>query len=300
MKTYTKEIKIGEFIITGYSRALVSSWMGFPQFGVMFDCGDGIASRLGSSLGTYKYLALTHAHMDHITGLSQVLNLRNRLNPELKTTVFYPPQAQNRVDAQKSMLGERVLSSIIEQRIDPENPSPIDIGGNRTLSWFPTKHSGTGQGSSVGYVIKSKKKTRKPEYASLSKEEILKLVESGVQVSEDMMRPTVAYIGDSPAIDEDIVSAISGVDLLVMEGTIINLEDFESEERIVHSTIAETISGAIRVGPKNLVINHLSPRYHDAYATSQIESITSSFSDQGIAINFGVHRLAGDDLFTIQ
>jgi ribonuclease Z len=238
--------------------------------------------------------------MDHITGLSQALNLRARLNPELKTTLFYPPQAQKRVEAQKSILGERALSNVIEQQVNPESPSEIDIGGNRTLSWFPTKHSGSGQGSSVGYVIKSKRKTRKPEYVSLPKEEILKLVDSGVQVSEDMMRPTVAYIGDSPAIDDSIVSAISGVDILIMEGTIINLEDFESAERIVHSTITETISAAIRVGPKNLVINHLSPRYHDAYATSQIENIASSFSDEGIPINFGIHRLAGDDLFTIE
>lgn len=298
MKTTAKEIKIGEYIITGYSRALISSWMGLPQFGVLFDCGDGVASKLAGSTGTYKYIALTHAHMDHVAGLSQLLNLKYRLNPELKTTIIYPPQVQKRLNAQKAMLGDRALSSITEIVADPVAPQEIDIGGNRTLSWFPTKHSGTGSDSSIGYVIKSRKKTRKLQYASLSKEEIIELVQSGIEVSEDIMKPIVGYVGDSPAIDDEIFKAITGVELLVMEGTIINTEDFDSGEKLAHSSVTETILAAARVQPKHLIINHLSPRYHDAYATSQIENRVSIVL-MAPKINFGIHRLAGDDMYTI-
>lgn len=299
MKTTAKEIKIGEYIITGYSRALMSSWMGLPQFGVLFDCGDGVSSRLGGSIGSYKYVAVTHSHMDHITGLSQLINLRSRLNPDLKTTVIYPPQVATRVETQLSMLGQRGRDSVITSVIDPLKPHDIDIGGNRVLSWFPTNHSGTGSCGSVGYVIKSKKNIRKPEYALLYKEEILKLVEAGTELSESVMVPIVAYVGDSPAISDDVARVIAGVELLIMEATIINPEDFESDEKLVHSSVSETLLAAAKAQPKHLVINHLSPRYHDSYATSQIEKRVGFLFTTSPKMNFSIHRLAGDDMYTV-
>ena len=300
MKIENNNNKIGEYIVTGYSRGLLSSWMGFPQFGILFDVGDGASVELNSTVGTYKHLAITHAHMDHISGLASFVNLRHRLNPSLKTEIHYPLQAQNRLGIQLSMVGDRRVKSI---ELDPINAlecknKSIDIGGRRKLKPFPTNHCGSGCNSSVGYLITETRKYRKREYDSLSQEEMRNMSERGIDISEERDYPLVAYVGDSPKLNDEQISFLNGVELLVLESTMVNKSDFEEPEALSHSSIEESLQAASKIKPKHLILNHVSPRYHDAFVTHLMENESTKIF--GSEYPFTIHRLLGSQFFKLR
>jgi ribonuclease BN (tRNA processing enzyme) len=64
--------------LTGYSTALFSTWYLIEEFGVLFDAGDGVVAHLLQKAMKAKYVFISHADRDHLTGLSQFVQLNSR------------------------------------------------------------------------------------------------------------------------------------------------------------------------------------------------------------------------------
>jgi len=64
--------------ITGYSTALFASWYFVDEYGVLFDCGDGVCATLLQKARKIKHVFVSHADRDHVNGLLQFQQLNGR------------------------------------------------------------------------------------------------------------------------------------------------------------------------------------------------------------------------------
>src|ERR1035438_2718073 len=63
-------------LVGGYSLALFSTWLWVRPYRLLFDAGEGVALRLHNRVFAARYVLLSHGHLDHISGLPSLLNIR--------------------------------------------------------------------------------------------------------------------------------------------------------------------------------------------------------------------------------
>ncbi len=57
--------------ISAYATALFGSWYFIENYNLLFDIGDGISTQLLQKSRKIKYIFISHADRDHLTGLLQ-------------------------------------------------------------------------------------------------------------------------------------------------------------------------------------------------------------------------------------
>src|SRR3954471_19173257 len=119
--------------------------MMLPDFGVVLDAGTGMC-RVGEFLQTERLdVFLTHAHLDHVAGLTYLLNV-----------VPEDVQAASVVHGEGAKLAA-VWEHLFAAAIFPVPPKfgfaelagAVDVGGGGRVTWFPLEHPG----GSVGYRL---------------------------------------------------------------------------------------------------------------------------------------------------
>ncbi len=64
--------------IKGYSNALYATWWFLEEWGLLFDCGDGVSAGLGQKGRKVRTIALSHVDWDHSSDLLNFLQLNGR------------------------------------------------------------------------------------------------------------------------------------------------------------------------------------------------------------------------------
>ena len=60
-------------VLSGYSKALYSTWIWYRPDRLLVDCGEGAATALGNHGFAIERILLTHGHIDHVGGLAPLL-----------------------------------------------------------------------------------------------------------------------------------------------------------------------------------------------------------------------------------
>lgn len=244
-------------VLRGFSRALYANWLLYKPDRILIDCGEGCATALDGSVGSVEKVFLTHAHIDHIGGLPTLLWTRaaGGVTPR-PFSIFhsssdpYIEPLQDYVEKVRSL-----LSFPIEWHpLDPG--SRVELRPNWTLEAFPTRHLSRGQ--SLGYKVLERRTRLKPEFATLTQNEISALATRGEldDKKEAFEFLRVAFCGDSLPVESEHVA---GAELLVHEATIFEGEGQHPGQN--HSSLADALEVAARAKPKALLLNHLS-RHH--------------------------------------
>jgi ribonuclease BN (tRNA processing enzyme) len=191
-----------------------------PDVGVVLDAGTGM-----SYLGIYRRtdrldIFLTHAHLDHIAGLTYLVRI-------LPPTVA----AQTTVHGDAAKL-RAIREHLFAAEIFPVEPtfkfaplsSPVGVAGDGTLTHFSLQHPG----GSLGYRL-------------------------------DWPGHSLAYVTDTTAaVDADYIEQICGVDLLVHEANFpANIED--KPALTGHSWLAAVAQVAANARVGKLVLVHIDP-----------------------------------------
>jgi ribonuclease BN (tRNA processing enzyme) len=195
-----------------------------PEVGVVLDAGSGIC-RIGKYLQTDRLdIYLTHAHLDHIAGLTYLMNVAP--HDVVGRTVVRGEAAK--LEAVKQHLFAEALFPLPPPfRFEPLTP-PCQLPQGGTLNSFPLEHPG----GSIGFRI-------------------------------DWPGHSMAYVTDTTADPSaDYVNKIRGVDLLVHEAYFTS--DANDLPRITgHSSLhsAAAVAAAAQVG--RLVAVHINPQIED-------------------------------------
>lgn len=196
-----------------------------PESGVMFDAGTGVHRAARFLQGDRLDIYLSHAHLDHVVGLTYFINVQHAHSLSELTVRGEPEKLES---LRKHLFSDYLFPSIPH----PMQLRPLDPSGRETLAdgglltFFPLRH----KGGSIGYRI---------DWPDLGK--------------------SIAYVTDTTASpDADYIESIRGVDLLIHECNFSDKHAQLAEEK-GHSSTSAVASLARRANVSGLVLVHFNP-----------------------------------------
>jgi ribonuclease BN (tRNA processing enzyme) len=192
-----------------------------PEVGVVLDAGSGMY-RIRDYLASDRLdVFLTHAHLDHVIGLTYLIDVLSR-DVLANTIVYGAPEKLSAV--REHLFAESLFPVPPSFRLAPLGPI-CPLRGNGTLSHFPLKHPG----GSLGFRL-------------------------------DWPDRSFAYVTDTTAKpDSDYIERIRGVNLLVHEAYFPDGED-RMAEITGHSCLSDVVRVAASAQVERLVLVHVSPQ----------------------------------------
>lgn len=239
--------------IEGYSRAAVQSYWRIPELKLGFDLG----AQPWDFMGTQTWF-VSHAHLDHIAALP-VYVARRRMMKMDPPTIYLPEEI---VTGVKELLGAfsrldrgRLPCSLKGVRAGDE----IELSRELVVDVIATDH----RVPSVGYVVSERRKKLKAEFLDLSGEEIRDIRLSGTEVSEEIRKPRVGYLGDSTPRGLDDNPILYDVEVLITELTFV-ARDHRPEKirKLGHIHLDHIVERRERFNNELVIAGHLSTRYH--------------------------------------
>ncbi|MEL6897272.1 MAG: metal-dependent hydrolase [Planctomycetota bacterium] len=246
--------KHADMTIEGYSRGAVQTAFRVPELKFGFDLGI----QPWDFMGTPTFM-VSHAHMDHIAALPAYVS-RRRMMKMSPPVIFVPDSA---VDACEALL--RVM-----QRLD-RGPLPCDIIGVRdgdelelsrelVADVVETRHTIP----SVGYIVYQRRKKLKPEYLSLSGEQIRELKEKGVEITTETRIPLIGFTGDTSPPGLDNNPEFYKAKILITELTFVAPDHRPSViHKRGHIHLDDIVRRQDRFENELVILSHFSTRYGD-------------------------------------
>jgi ribonuclease Z len=191
-----------------------------PEYGVMLDAGTA-TYRAGEYLTTSELdIFLTHAHLDHVIGLTYLFSVMG-VHPLRRITVHGLPEKLAAVE--NHLFAEELFPARPPFEVRPLEEQ-FDLSGGGRLTHFPLVH----HGGSIGYRL-------------------------------DWPGHSMAYVTDTTAdANAAYVAKLRGVDLLVHECYFPDSQA-EWAKKTGHSRTTPVAQVAARAGVQRLVLVHLNP-----------------------------------------
>lgn len=170
---------------TGKSIASECTYHYFPSYNFMFDIG---CADLPNTAATQVFI--THGHNDHCGGVAKHL-LRRDIQGLPPATYWVDEELQEPLQQLMDATGKLARATYptqIKAFVDP-----VPVGGGMSISRFRSFH----RIPCHGYLATSTRNKLKPEYHGLPPAEIKSLRDQGVQVTDAVVFPEVAFCGDT-------------------------------------------------------------------------------------------------------
>ena len=248
--------------IEGYSRAAVQSYWRVPELKICFDLGGSPWSFMGT-----QTVCVTHAHLDHLAALPVYVARRRMMKME-PPTIYLPEEAVENV--------QRLLQ--VWQRLDRgrmvcdikgvKAGDEVELSREHLLTVFGTKHTVP----SVGYVIWDRRKKLKPEYQKLTGDQIRDIRLTGTDVTHEVRKPLVCYVGDSSPDGLDGYPPVYEAQILITELTFFRPEHRKEKiHKFGHTHLDDIIERADRFQNELIILGHFSTRCHDAQMKQAVD-----------------------------
>lgn len=227
-----------------------------PGLGLMLDAGTGafrVHERLaGVALpGGRLDIVLTHAHLDHIAGLTFLIGLSDQNGP-VETVVHAVPEVLAAIE--EHLLASPLFPVRPVARFEPLGGS-LGLNHGARLSHFPLDHPG----GSIGLRI-------------------------------DTPDRSLAYVTDTRRPTAETIERLRGVDLLLHEAYFDDAyREFAAETG--HCTASQAATVASEAGAGRLVMMHLNPRATEADEAVGLAEAREIFSNAAYGIDGQVIEL---------
>ncbi len=249
----------------------------------VFDCGEATQHQILHTTirpRRIETIFITHLHGDHLYGLPGLLSSRSFQGGETPVTVYGPKGLKEYIDVSLKVSGTRLRYPL---QVVEVSEGILFEDGKFTVHAIKLNHGL----ESYGYIIKEKDKLGEllpdklkklgiqpgPIYQHIKENEVTTLENGQVINREEVIGPPkrgkkIAVLGDTRYIPE-LSEQLHGVDTLVHEAT------FASEEETMaydyfHSTVSQAATLAKKACVGELILNHISSRYHGT-AIKQLE-----------------------------
>ncbi|KAG7587048.1 Metallo-beta-lactamase [Arabidopsis thaliana x Arabidopsis arenosa] len=209
-----KAMQIEGYPIEGLSIGGHETCIIFPSLRIAFDIG-----RCPHRAISQDFLFISHSHMDHIGGLPMYVATRGlyKMKPP---TIIVPKSIKETVESLFEVHRKLDSSELKHNLVGLDIGEEFIIRKDLKVKAFKTYHVIQSQ----GYVVYSTKHKLKQEYIGLSGNEIKNLKASGVEITDSITTPEVAFTGDTTAdfvVDESNADALKAK-VLVMESTFLD------------------------------------------------------------------------------
>lgn len=190
-----RTLKHGRITIEGYSRAAVQTYWRIPEMKLGFDLG----AQPWDFMGTSTWF-VTHTHLDHIAALP-VYVARRRMMKMDPPTIYLPDHAVETVERLLKVYRQLDRGRLPCELIPVKAGDEIELSRELVVTASATHHTVP----SLGYIVWERKQKLKLEYVNLRGDEIRDLKLSGVEITNEVRVPELAYLGDSAPAGSIIV-----------------------------------------------------------------------------------------------
>lgn len=255
--------------LAGFSGAL-SHFVCLRPRKVLFDLGDGVATRLEPEIARLKHVFVSHAHDDHLLGLRGIAIARSVVAPgEAQRLVVHVP-ATDFAEIQSDLTSFARWSrfdweSAVELRpIFAERT--VDVESHHRVEPFDADH--LPGGASFGFRLIEKRKRLQSRWKGLESSELAALRQRvpDEEVHEPYDFVEFVYSGDTPRCP---VSFALGARILWHEATFLVAEDRDLESGR-HAVLEDVVRLAKECEAENLVLTHVSRRYRESAVCAAI------------------------------
>uniref|UniRef100_A0A7C9E6Q7 Metallo-beta-lactamase domain-containing protein n=1 Tax=Opuntia streptacantha TaxID=393608 RepID=A0A7C9E6Q7_OPUST len=273
-------LEIQGYKIEGLSIGGQETCVIFPGLKLAFDIG-----RCPQRAIAQDFLFISHGHMDHIGGLPMYVATRGLFSMK-PPTIFVPKAIEEHVqrlfDVHRAMDQSELKNTLVALDVGEE----FYIRKDLKVKAFKTYHVIPSQ----GYVIYSVKQKLKPEYLGRSASEIKDLKFSGVQITDTITSPEIAFTGDTMAdfIVDPANSEVLRAKILVMECTFLeNTIPVEHAREYGHIHLAEVIKYVELFQNKAILLIHFSARYQVDEIEAALSKLPAAFTNRVFALTEG-------------
>ncbi len=195
--------------VQGVSIAGEESVVQVPELDICFDIGRCPRAALASN-----FVALTHGHMDHAAGIAYYFSQRSFQGMGEGTVLCHP-------SLEAGLVGLMEAWVQVERQRTPHKIVPLEPGAlfelkNRIfLKGFETVHTVP----SMGFVVVEHRSKLKAVYQGLPQSEIVKIKETGTQITDTHEIPLVCYTGDTAWGPHFERADVLGAKILITECT---------------------------------------------------------------------------------
>jgi ribonuclease Z len=265
---------------------------------ILVDCGEGTQRQLlraGAGFRRLDRLLLTHGHFDHVLGIPGLFStLRLRGSADLMTIHGGPGTLDVVVRMLAGLWGEGKAPIPLE--LVPLAEGQVVDPGEFTIGCFPVRHRET---DSFGFSFESPARRHVrpdrlqalgvpdgPLRGELAKGKQVTLPDGRLIDPEDVLGPPergkkLVIVGDAETT-EGLAQQVRAADVLVIEATFLE-RDASIARGYGHLTAAEAAELAAMSEVKQLVLTHISGRYHDEEILAEAEK---AFPNSRIAMDF--------------
>ncbi len=244
----------GRFTVEGYSRAAVQTYWRIPELRVGFDLGGQPWDFMGT--GTWF---VSHTHLDHIAALPVYL-ARRRLMKMEPPTVYVPVDALEAIQRWLRAMTRLDCGRLPCQLVGLQAGDQVEVSRELVVTATATCHSIP----SLGYIVWERRRKLKPEYQGFPGEKIRDLRLSGVEVTDELRIPLVAYLGDSAPEGLDNCPAMYEAKVLIAEMTFLAASHRRDKiHKHGHMHIDDFCERRERFHNERIIAAHFSTRYND-------------------------------------
>ncbi|XP_051133940.1 nuclear ribonuclease Z [Andrographis paniculata] len=248
------ELWMEGYSVDGLSIAGHETCVILPNLNLAFDIG-----KCPQRAVSQRFLFISHGHMDHIGGLPMYVATRGlyRMAPP---TIIVPKSIKENVEmifeAHRAMDQSELEHTLVGLDVGEE----FYIRRDLKVRAFKTYHVIPSQ----GYIVYSLREKLKQEYIGLPGAEIKGLKLSGVQITDTITAPEIAFTGDTMSdfiVDPENVDVLKAK-ILIMESTYVDDScTVEDAREYGHTHLSEIISKADKFQNNAILLIHFSARY---------------------------------------
>ncbi|XP_031505582.1 nuclear ribonuclease Z-like [Nymphaea colorata] len=274
-------MKIEGYPVEGLSIGGQETCVIFPTLKIAFDIGRCPQRAIGQ-----EFLFISHGHMDHIGGLPMYVATRGLYSMK-PPTIFVPRSIKNSVEKLFVVHREMDQSELKHTLIGLDAGEEFQFRRDLIVRPFRTYHVVPSQ----GYLIYSVKQKLKQEFVGLSGNEIKNLRLSGVEVTNTVRSPEIAFTGDTMAdfiVDPDN-SDVLHAKVLIMESTFLdNGIAVQHARDYGHTHLSEIVGYAERFHNKAILLIHFSARYTKNEIEASMSQLPSNLIDKVFTLTEGI------------
>ncbi|KAL4555450.1 hypothetical protein LXL04_038069 [Taraxacum kok-saghyz] len=255
-----------------------------PELKCAFDIG-----RCPARAVAMNFLFITHAHLDHIGGLPMYVATRG-LYSLTPPTVFVPPaikdDVENLIELHRKMGNVELNLDLVALDVG----ETYELRNDLVVRPFKTHHVIPSQ----GYVIYSVRKKLKKQYTHLKGREIEKKKKSGVEITDIILSPEIAFTGDTSSkflLDPRSSDALRAK-VLITEATFLDDKcDIGYARAHGHMHIDEITEHAKWIRNKTVLLTHFSSRYHIEEIRQAVTKLQSKVSAKVVPLTEGFRSM---------
>lgn len=242
------EVRAGPYTIRGISVGGVYTTLHIPELDVVLDAGLPLRS-----FATVGRFFLSHGHLDHVSGLAGLLNIRGLVGGK-RATIYLPAEIEEPVRdllrAHTALARAELDVELVPMRPGDERP----IGNSVFVRAFQTHHPVP----SLGYQFVRRVSKLRPEHHGKAPEEIARLrKQGGPGLFDEHERLELAYATDTLSRVLETEASLLESRVLVIECTFVDsTRSVEDARRKFHLHLDELVELAPRFNNEALVLMH--------------------------------------------